>query len=256
MTSLCTWNVNGIRACRKKGLLDWLDQARPDLLCLQETKAQPDQLDEALLRPVGYQSWFASAQKRGYSGVALYARQEPVEVIAGLGLEEFDSEGRTQQIDLGSFVLLNCYFPNSQRSHARLPYKLAYDAALLDRCQQLRDQGREVAICGDFNAAHTEIDLTHPGPNKKNAGFLPEERAWVSQALDWGLVDVFRQRHPGEKGHHTWWSYRSNARVRNVGWRLDYFLMTPGLAERVRDVRHLAEVLGSDHCPVLLELDD
>ncbi len=254
MISIVTWNVNGIRACARKGFLDWLAAERPDVVCLQETKAHPEQLEPGLLQPAGWQSWFASATKRGYSGVALYTQKPPLDVQIGLGIPAFDDEGRTIQADLGELVLLGGYFPNSQRSHARLPYRLEYNDAILQRCDQLRAQGREVVICGDFNAAHTPIDLSNPGPNKNNAGFLPEERAWVSEALATGLVDVFRERHPCEKGHHTWWSYRSNARARNVGWRLDYFLCTPGIAARVSDVRILADVIGSDHCPVRLDI--
>ncbi len=253
MPSIVTWNVNGIRACTKKGYLEWLDSEGADIVCLQETKAHPDQLDPGLLQPAGWHSAFASAQKRGYSGVAVYARELAQGLETGLGIDEFDAEGRTIVADYGDFVLINGYFPNSQHSHARLPYKLRYDAAVLERSQALRAAGREVVICGDFNACHTELDLARPKPNKKNAGFLPEERAWVDDALATGLVDVFRERHPGENGHYSWWSYRANARARNIGWRLDYFLCSPGLAAKVQDVRILKDVLGSDHCPVRLD---
>ena len=253
MPSIVTWNVNGLRACAKKGYLEWLEAEGADLVCLQETKAHPDQLDPGLREPAGWHSAFASAEKRGYSGVALYAREQARGLEPGLGVEAFDSEGRTIVADYGEFVLINGYFPNSQHSHARLPYKLEYDAVVLQRSQALRASGREVIICGDFNAAHTELDLARPKANKKNAGFLPEERAWVDEALVTGLVDVFRARHPGENGHYSWWSYRMNARARNIGWRLDYFLCSPGIAARVTDVRILKDVLGSDHCPVRLD---
>lgn len=255
MPSIVTWNVNGIRACAKKGYLEWLEAEGADIVCLQETKAHPDQLEDGLRSPPGWHSAFASAEKRGYSGVALYARQEAQSLEIGLGVAEFDGEGRTIVADFGAFVLINGYFPNSQHSHARLPYKLRYDAAVLERCQALRAAGREVVLCGDTNAAHTELDLARPKANTKNAGFLPEERAWVDQALATGLVDVFRAQHPGENGHYTWWSYRMNARARNIGWRLDYFLCSPGIAARVREVRILRDVLGSDHCPVRLDID-
>jgi exodeoxyribonuclease-3 len=254
MPSIVTWNVNGIRACAKKGFLAWLEGSGADLVCLQETKAHPEQLEPELAAPAGWHTVFASAEKRGYSGVALYARELAQGVEPGLGLEELDREGRTIVADYGDFVLINGYFPNSQHSHARLPYKLRYDAAVLERSQALREAGREVVICGDFNAAHTEIDLARPKANLNNAGFLPEERAWVDQALATGLVDVFRQRHPGEGGHYSWWSYRAGARARNIGWRLDYFLCSPGLAERVSGVTILKDVMGSDHCPVRLDL--
>ena len=254
MPSIVTWNVNDIRACAKKGYLEWLEAEGADIVCLQETKAHPDQLDEELLRPGGWHTAFASAQKRGYSGVAIYAQQEAQGLQIGLGEPEFDDEGRTIVADFGAFVLINGYFPNSQHSHARLPYKLRYDALVLERSQALRAAGREVIICGDFNAAHTELDLARPKANINNAGFLPEERAWVDDALATGLVDVFRQRHPGENGHYSWWSYRMGARGKNIGWRLDYFLCSPGIAGRVQDVRILKDVLGSDHCPVRLDL--
>jgi exodeoxyribonuclease-3 len=254
MPSIVTWNVNGLRACAKKGYLDWLEADGADIVCLQETKVHPEQLDDALRAPQGWHSVFASAEKRGYSGVAIYARELAQGLEIGLGVEEFDREGRSLVADYGDFVLINGYFPNSQHSHARLPYKLAYDAAILERSQALRAAGREVVICGDFNAAHTELDLARPKANVKSAGFLPEERAWVTEALATGLVDVFRERHPGENGHYSWWSYRMNARARNIGWRLDYFLCSPGLAAKVRDVRILKDVMGSDHCPVRLDL--
>lgn len=254
MVSICTWNVNGLRACAKKGFTDWLAAEAPDVLCLQETKARPEQVTPLVSAPKGYRTLFAPAKKPGYSGTAMYTRR-PGTLSAGLDLSDFDDEGRTVIGDFDAFVVLGCYFPNSQPEHGRLPYKLAYDEAVAARCRELRSRGREVVICGDFNAAHTEIDLANPKQNEDNAGFLPEERAWVTAMLDEGWVDVFRERHPGEKGHYTWWTYRSGARARNVGWRLDYFLLSPGLARKVHDVRHLTLVEGSDHCPVRMDLD-
>lgn len=252
---LITWNVNGIRACAKKGFLDFLAAESPDLLALQETKAHKEQVTPEVVEPPGYRTFFSSAHRRGYSGVALYVREDlAVEVEPGLGIEEFDQEGRTQIAHVGDFSFLNSYYPNSQRTHARLPYKLAYDKAIREKAQELRGQGRGVILTGDFNAAHTEIDLANPKQNTKNAGFLPEERAWVTEMLELGYVDIFRERHPGEEGHYTWWTYRANARERNIGWRLDYFLITPDLVERVQDTKILADVHGSDHCPVRLEL--
>ncbi len=255
MLNICTWNVNGIRACHRKGFLDWLKKEQPDLLCLQETKAHPQQLAAELRQPPGYHTWFASAAKKGYAGTALYSRRSPRKVFPGLGIQEFDDEGRTVVADYGHFVIIGGYFPNSQPEGRRLDYKLAYNAAVLERCQELRGQGREVLICGDFNAAHTPIDLFHPKANEKNPGYLPEERAWVTHALSTGLHDIFRERHPGEPGHYTWWSYRARSRDRNIGWRLDYFLVTPGILGHVAQVSHLSGVLGSDHCPVKLLLD-
>lgn len=255
MLRVATWNVNGLRACAKKGFLAWLAAAEADVVCLQEIKARPEQLPDEVRHPAGWQTWFVSAVKPGYAGTAAYCRSAPVDVRAGLGEPAFDDEGRTVELDLGAFVLLGSYYPNSQPGGKRLEYKLAYDEAVLARAQALRAAGREVALTGDFNAAHTEIDLANPRQNEENPGFLPEERAWVDRALATGLRDVFRERHPGEKGHYTWWTFRANARERNIGWRLDYFLCSPGLAERVLDVRILAHVMGSDHCPVTLDLD-
>lgn len=250
-----TWNVNGIRAALKKGFLDFLAAERPDVLCLQETKAHPEQVPREASRPEDFHLHCANARKRGYSGVWTYSREEPRSATIGLGVEEFDDEGRTVITDHGAFVLVNAYFPNSQREHTRLPFKLAFDARLRDACEELRAAGREVVITGDFNACHTHIDLENGKQNEKNAGFLPEERAWVSEMLGLGYRDVYRDRYPGEKGHYTWWTYRNGARERNIGWRLDYFLCSPGIAEKVADVRILAEVMGSDHCPVRLDLD-
>jgi exodeoxyribonuclease-3 len=255
MLRVATWNVNGLRSCASKGYLDWLAASGADVVCLQETKARPEQLDEEVRQPRGWQTWFASALKPGYSGTAAYCRVAPAGVRLGLGDPAFDGEGRTIELDLGAFVLVGSYYPNSQPGGKRLDYKLAYDEAVLARAQALRAAGREVALTGDFNAAHTEIDLANPKQNEENPGFLPEERAWVDRALAAGLRDVFRDRHPGETGHYTWWTFRTGARARNVGWRIDYFLCSPDLAERVRDVRIHAEVLGSDHCPVTLDLD-
>lgn len=255
MLRLVTWNVNGLRACAGKGFLDWLGTEGADVVCLQETKARPDQLPDAVRQPAGWQTHFASALKPGYSGTAAYCQATPVSVRLGLGEAAFDDEGRTLELDLGAFVLLAAYYPNSQPGGKRLAFKLAFDEAILARSQALRAAGREVALTGDFNAAHTEIDLANPKQNVENPGFLPEERAWVDRALATGLRDVFRDRHPGEKGHYTWWSYRPGVRARNIGWRLDYFLCSPGLAARVVDVRILQEVMGSDHCPVRLDLD-
>lgn len=250
-----TWNVNGIRACTKKGFLEWFAAEDPDVLCVQETKAHPEQVTPEVSKPEGYSVACANAVKRGYSGVWTYTKGEPESARVGLDLEPFDNEGRTVITDHGAFVLVGCYFPNSQREHARLPFKLDYNAAIMAECERLRAEGREVVITGDFNACHTHIDLENGKQNEKNAGFLPEERAWVSAMLELGYRDVYRDRYPGEKGHYTWWTYRANARARNIGWRLDYFLMTPGLAERVKDVVILADVMGSDHCPVRLDLD-
>lgn len=251
---LFSWNINGVRAIQKKGLLDWIAQVQPDILSLQETKASPDQLDAALLNPPGYQTYWASADRKGYSGVALISKQEPKSIQLGLGLPEYDSEGRTIVADYGDFVFIGAYFPNGGRTHERVPYKMAYKAAFLAYCNQLREQGKSVIFCGDVNTAHQPIDLANPKTNQKTTGFLPLERAWIDLIVEQGYVDIFRQRNPDLEGAYTWWSNMGGARGRNVGWRIDYFFITPELVDRVVSAQIHPEVMGSDHCPVSLEL--
>jgi exodeoxyribonuclease-3 len=252
---LYSWNVNGIRAAQKKGFLEWLDLTAPDVLAVQETKAHPDQLDEVLREPAGYHTYWASAEKKGYSGVALFSRQEPLEVTVGMGVAEYDREGRTIVADYGEFMFIAAYFPNGSRDHSRVPFKMAYKRDFLDYCQSLRAAGKKVIFCGDVNTAHREIDLARPKQNQNTTGFLPKERAWIDQVVAVGYVDTFRELHPDEEGAYSWWSYIGSARNRNVGWRLDYFFITPDLLPRVQSAAIHAEVLGSDHCPVSLTLD-
>lgn len=254
MLNLYSWNVNGLRAAHKKGFLDWLTAARPDILCLQETKCSPDQLDDSLRRPPGYQSYWASAEKKGYSGVALYTQREPRDVQIGLGIPEFDREGRTIVADYGDFVLLNAYFPNGGRDLSRVPFKLAYYDAFLDYCNSLQAAGRSVIFCGDVNTAHRETDLARPRQNRKSTGFLPEERAWIDKVIANGYVDAFRTLHPDRVDAYSWWTYISNARARNVGWRIDYFFVSQDLMSRVAAAEIHPDVHGSDHCPVSLSL--
>jgi len=218
MTRILSWNVNGIRAAEGKGLFEWMDEIRPDILCLQETKAQPEQLTNRFLSREGYSSFFHSAERKGYSGVALYSREEPLS-IRTMGREEFDAEGRTLVADFEGFTLINCYFPNSQSEGARLGYKTDFNRALHELADELVKEGKHVVICGDYNVAHKPIDLTHPKPNEKNPGYLPEERAWMDHFTGSGYVDTFRHFHK-EPEQYTWWSYRAKARERNVGWRL------------------------------------
>jgi exodeoxyribonuclease III len=248
-----SWNVNGIRAVQKKGFLDWLAQADPDILCLQETKAHPDQLDEGLLHPPGYQTYWAAAEKKGYSGVALYAKQAPQSVQIGLGRPEFDSEGRTIIADYGDFVFLGAYFPNGKDDHSRVPYKMAYKAAFLETCQAYRQQGKGVIFCGDVNTAHQEIDLSNPKQNQKTTGFLPIERAWIDEIVALGYVDTFRYQHPDQTDVYTWWSMVTRARERNVGWRIDYFFVSEDLLPRLGPAQTHPGIMGSDHCPVSIE---
>jgi exodeoxyribonuclease-3 len=251
---LCSWNVNGIRAAHKKGFLEWLSGASADVVSIQETKAHPDQLEADLVRPPGYHAFWAPAVRKGYSGVALFTRPEPDTVHVGLGIEEFDREGRTIITEYSNIVLISAYFPNGSRDHSRVPFKLAYCEAFLERCNRYRDAGRSIVFCGDVNTAHREIDLARPKQNQNTTGFLPEERAWIDRVLEAGYIDTFRALFPDTAGAYSWWAYWGGARERNVGWRLDYFFVSPDLAPHIQAARIHAEVMGSDHCPVSVEL--
>jgi exodeoxyribonuclease-3 len=251
---LYSWNVNGIRAMSKKGLLDWLRQTDPDVVCLQETKARPDQVEVDLRAPEGYHAYWASSLRPGYSGVALYTKIEPQQVQIGFGVPEYDNEGRTIIADYGDFVLIGAYFPNGGQDNSRVPFKMAYKALFLDYCNQLRALGKSVIFCGDVNTAHREIDLARPKENQKTTGFLPEERAWIDAVVEQGYVDIYRERHPEKTDAYTWWPAWRNLRARNLGWRIDYFFISPDLRERVMAAEIHAEVMGSDHCPVSLTL--
>jgi exodeoxyribonuclease-3 len=255
-TKLFSWNVNGIRSCARKGFLEWLHGVRPDILGLQETRALPDQLEDAVRQPEGFDVHYHPAARKGYSGVALYTGIKPTNVVlGGLGDSAFDDEGRLIVADYGDFLFYTGYFPNGGNDLSRVPYKLEFSEAVLQHAEAQRRAGRSIVICGDVNTAHEEIDLANPASNRKNTGFLPEERAWVSRFLDHGYLDIFRRRHPGEAGHYTWWSNRKGVRERNVGWRIDYFFISPELEDRVVDARIHSQVMGSDHCPIELELD-
>lgn len=251
---ITTWNVNGIRAVLQKGALNWVHEQRPDVLCLQEVKAFREQaapMDELM---AGYEGHWNSATRPGYSGVAVYTRVKPLEVTYGLGDERFDNEGRVIRLRFPDFVLFNIYFPNGQRGQERVEFKLDFYASLLDQCDRLHATGDRVVITGDFNTSHRAIDLAHPKSNQKTSGFLPEERAWIDRYLEHQFCDIYRHLYP-DKVEYTWWTYISNARVRNIGWRLDYFLVTEAISQQVRDVIIHADLLGSDHCPVSLVFD-
>jgi exodeoxyribonuclease-3 len=255
---LITWNVNGLRSALNKGLLEWAQAYGPDVLCLQEIKARPEQIDGNHLRQFEitfpHITW-NPAKRPGYSGVATLARIPPKEVRLGLEVAEFDIEGRLIFTRHSGFLLFNIYFPNGQHDHGRVPFKLDFYARLLEWCDALHAQGENIILCGDFNTAHREIDLRNPKENENTSGFLPEERAWIDYYLAHGFVDVYRSLYP-ERVQYTWWTYRFNARARNIGWRLDYFLVSEKLVSRVMDVIIHEEVAGSDHCPVSLLLDD
>ena len=249
--TMVSWNVNGIRAVEKKGFVDLVKGLSPDIFAVQETKAQPEQLSKDLREIDGYTSYWHSAVRKGYSGVAVYTRPEPLEVIYGLGDEQFDCEGRVLSLEFEDFYLINAYFPNAQHGLKRLGYKLEFNKALHDFAVSLAKK-KSVVICGDFNVAHKAIDLKNPESNMKNPGYSPEERAWMDSFTQTGFIDTFRKFDP-EPENYTWWSYRFNARDRNIGWRIDYFCVDPGSDARVVGAAILKDTLGSDHCPVQLD---
>ncbi len=253
---LISWNVNGVRAWLDKGAVDWVWEQKPDVLLLQEIKARPEQLTSEQLGALrqGYRDYWHPASRPGYSGVATFSRREPEQVHLGLGGALYDDEGRVIASRHGDVLLFNIYFPNGQRDHGRLSYKLDFYADLLALCDQLQARGEKIILCGDFNTSHREIDLRNPRENANTSGFMPEERAWIDRYLEHGLVDIYRLRYP-ERVQYTWWTYRFNARQRNIGWRLDYFLISQDLVERVKEVSIHDDVQGSDHCPVSLEIE-
>lgn len=252
---LVSWNVNGIRAIYKKGFLDWFKRENADIVSLQETKAQIEQLPTKLVNIPNYKSYFNSAERKGYSGVATYTKVEPKDVYSGMGIEKFDVEGRLQRLDFDDFTLLNIYYPNGGRDEERLKYKLDFYDSFLDYVNDLRDDGHNIIICGDLNTAHKEIDLARPKQNEDVSGFLPVEREWVSKFLENGYTDTFRMLHEDETEQYTWWSYRTRARDRNVGWRLDYYFVNEEFKDKVNASYILSDVMGSDHCPIVLEID-
>lgn len=251
---LISWNVNGIRAVAKKGFFDWVMAARPDILCLQETKIHENQLTDELRDFPGYTDYWCAGERRGYSGVALYSLTPPERVERGFGSDPvFDREGRILIAEYPAFTLLDIYFPNGQKDDLRLNYKLEFYDALLTYCERRRREGRELIICGDYNTAHNEIDIARPKENAKISGFLRIERDWMDKFESHGYIDTFRKLYP-DTVRYSWWSNWAGSRERDIGWRLDYFYVTPGLWPRVRDARILTGVTGSDHCPVELEL--
>ena len=252
---ITTWNVNGLRALLRKGAWNWVEEFHPDVVCLQEIKARPDQLTNSqhtLFEP--YQAVWNPAERPGYSGVLTLTNEKEIASTLGLGIEHFDLEGRVIQTHFQDFTLFNIYFPNGGRDHSRVPFKLDFYAALLEMCDEMHENGKQVMICGDINTAHQEIDLKNHKTNHNTTGFLPEERAWITKYLEHGFKDAFRELYP-DKEQYTWWTFIGNARSRNVGWRLDYFLVSEGLMSRVKDVVIHDEVMGSDHCPVTLEIE-
>lgn len=256
---IACWNVNGIRACVKKGFLDWVAQTRPDTICLQEMKIDQASLTDELRQIPGYTSYFSLAERKGYSGVAVYCKKRtkgPIEVRYGLGKKKFDSEGRTLVLEYEKFTLFNCYFPNGGRDHSRVKFKLEFSQSIMKQALAIqKERGLPVIICGDYNTAHKEIDLANPKANKKTTGFLPEERAFLDQMEQNNFVDCFRFFSPDTPDEYTWWTYRQGCRERNIGWRIDYFFATKDLSPKLKKCYHDQSVLGSDHCPLFLELN-
>ena len=247
---LISWNVNGLRACMGKGFLDFFNSIDADVVCLQETKLQPDQIQLDL---PGYQQYWNSAVKKGYSGTAVFTRVPPLSVSYGIGLSVHDDEGRAITVEFEDFYLVTCYTPNAQRGLARLDFRMEWEDELRTYLKGLEGK-KPVILCGDLNVAHSEIDLKNPGPNRGNAGFSDEERAKMTELLDAGFVDTFRYFYPDVTGAYTWWSYMYHARENNAGWRIDYFIVSEVLKSRRADSKIHADVMGSDHCPVELEL--
>ena len=248
---LVSWNVNGLRAVFKKGFLDILKEMSPDVLALQEIKAMAEQLPESLQRLDGYHSYFYSAVRKGYSGVATYSRQEPDNVIKGIGDPRFDDEGRVLTLEFPTYYFINCYFPNSKNDLSRLGFKHEFNILLQQFAEELATK-KSVVICGDFNVAHKEIDLANPKQNRKNAGFTPEECAWMDSFTDAGWIDSFRAKNK-EAEQYSWWSYRSRARDRNIGWRIDYHCVDKKSRKKIVAVDIYQHIQGSDHCPVVLD---
>ncbi len=250
MTKLYSWNVNGARSVYRKGFVDWLEARRPDVLFLQEVRAEHAQVPGPMAHPPGYHVWWnPSKTKRGYAGTALYSRVEPLSVKFGTGVKKYDDEGRTIVAEYDEYWAVGCYFPNGGNDHGRVPFKLGFYAAFLRMCERLR-KTKPVIFCGDVNTAHHPIDLARPKANENTTGFLPEERAWLDKFEAKGYVDAFRAFHPDEPEQYTWWSQRMRARDRNVGWRIDYFWVTREWMDHVEDCFHEPEVTGSDHCPI------
>ncbi len=251
---LLSWNVNGLRAVAKKGAFGSVFEINPDILCLQETKAHPEQLPEEVRSPAGYFSYFDHSKvKKGYSGVAIFSKIEPEKIEYGIGIPKFDDEGRTLIAYYKDFVLLNVYFPNGGGGPHRLEYKMEYYDEFLKFIDKLKKKGKKIIFCGDVNTAHNEIDLFHPKENEKSTGFLRIERDWIDKVIDHGYIDTFRYLHK-DKIQYSWWDMKTFARDRNVGWRIDYFFVSDNLEKSIKRAEILDNIMGSDHCPVLLEL--
>ncbi len=249
---LVSWNVNGLRAIYKKGFEESFKKLDADIFCIQETKMQEGQIELDLQ---GYYQYYNYAERKGYSGTAIFTKKEPLNVEYGIGIEEHDKEGRVITLEFDKFYMVNCYTPNSGRELARLEYRMTWEEAFKKYLIEL-DKQKPVIICGDLNVAHTEIDLKNPKSNRKNAGFTDEERSKIESLLNSGFTDTFRKIYPDKEGAYTWWSYMFNARANNAGWRIDYFLVSDRISKNIKDAYIYSEIMGSDHCPVGLEIEE
>ena len=249
---LVSWNVNGLRAIYKKGFEESFKKLDADIFCIQETKMQEGQIELDLQ---GYYQYYNYAERKGYSGTAVFTKKEPLNVEYGIGIEEHDKEGRVITLEFDRFYMVNCYTPNSGRELARLEYRMTWEEAFKKYLIEL-DKQKPVIICGDLNVAHTEIDLKNPKSNRKNAGFTDEERSKIDSLLNTGFTDTFRKIYPDKEGAYTWWSYMFNARANNAGWRIDYFLVSDRISKNIKDAYIYSEIMGSDHCPVGLEIEE
>ena len=249
---LVSWNVNGLRAIYKKGFEESFKKLDADIFCIQETKMQEGQIELDLQ---GYYQYYNYAERKGYSGTAIFTKKEPLNVEYGIGIEEHDKEGRVITLEFDKFYMVNCYTPNSGRELARLEYRMTWEEAFKKYLIEL-DKQKPVIICGDLNVAHTEIDLKNPKSNRKNAGFTDEERSKIDSLLNTGFTDTFRKIYPDKEGAYTWWSYMFNARANNAGWRIDYFLVSDRISKNIKDAYIYSEIMGSDHCPVGLEIEE
>ena len=251
---ILSWNVNGIRAIEKKGFLNWILKERPDILCIQETKAMEDQIPDHIKDIREYNCFFSSAERKGYSGVGLFSKEKPKKIKKGIEIKKFDREGRILIAEYQRFILFNIYFPNGKQSEERLQYKMDFYNSFLTKVTHLKKRGKKIIVCGDVNTAHEEIDLARPKENSKISGFLPKERAWIDSFLSKGFVDTFRL-FTSDGGHYSWWDYKSRARERNVGWRIDYFFVSENLKKNVTSAFIMSNIMGSDHCPVGIDID-
>lgn len=253
---ITTWNVNGLRAALGKGILGWVEEYQPDILCLQEVRSRPEQIESQyhqVMHGLYPSITWHPANRPGYSGVAMFHRAKPIAIQVGMGIPDFDNEGRLIMSRLEQYLLFGIYFPHGGHDHSRVPFKLDFYARLLDWCNHQHSLGEKIILCGDFNTCHQDIDLRNPKDNANTSGYLPEERVWIDYYLEHGFVDIYRLLYP-DRVQYTWWTYRMNVRERNVGWRLDYFLVSNDLVNCIQDVIIHEDVTGSDHCPVTLLL--